>query len=151
MDRKALTNKLIVVGVDGLDPRLAKKYLDAGEMPNMKALLDKGVAREDLVLLGAVPTITPPMWTTLATGAYPITHGITCFTRQSKKSLDTLEYNLDSAGCLAEQIWNVTAEAGLKTLVLHWPGSSWPPTSDSENLYVVDGTQPAGINFGVAL
>lgn len=150
MDRKALTNKLIVVGVDGLDPRLAKKYLDAGEMPNMKALLDKGVAREDLVLLGAVPTITPPMWTTLATGAYPITHGITCFTRQSKKSLDTLEYNLDSAGCLAEQIWNVTAEAGLKTLVLHWPGSSWPPTSDSENLYVVDGTQPAGINFGVA-
>ena len=47
-------------------------------------------------------------------------------------------------------IWNATAESGLKTLVWHWPGSSWPPTSDSPNLHVVDGTQPAMVNSGVA-
>ena len=28
------TRRMIVVGVDGMDARLAKKYLDAGKMPN---------------------------------------------------------------------------------------------------------------------
>ena len=30
----------------------------------------------------------------------------------------------------------------MKTCVFHWPGASWPPTSDSENLFVIDGTVP---------
>ena len=38
----------------------------------------------------------------------------------------------------------------MKTLVWHWPGSSWPPTSPSPNLHVIDGTQPTMINGGVA-
>lgn len=139
--------KIIVVGIDGMDPRLAKKYLDAGKMPNLKKLLKRGSAREDLVMLGAVPTITPPMWTTLCTGAYPGTHGITDFWNQHPTELDTLVYSLDSRNCKAEQLWNVLAEEGRKTLVWHWPGSSWPPTSDSPNLSVVEGTTPSDINF----
>ena len=100
-------------------------------------------------MLGGQPTVTPPMWTTLATGAYPVTHGITCFWRQSKENLDLAEYNLDSRLCQAEQLWNVFAEAGKKTLVWHWPGASWPPSLESPNLHVVDGTQPSVINSGV--
>ena len=92
-----------------------------------------------------MPTITPPMWTTLATGAYPMTHGITDFWRQDPNHLGLRNYALDSRLCKAEQMWNVTAEAGKKTFVLHWPGSSWLPSSDSENLYVIDGTNPEGI------
>jgi Uncharacterized conserved protein len=144
--RKALTDKLFVLGIDGLDPRLTRKYVDEGKMPNTKYLIEQGAAREDLVLLGGQPTITPPMWTTLATGAYPCTHGITCFTRQNKDDLSYIDYNLDSTNCEAEQIWNITAEAGKKTLVWGWPGSAWPPTSDSPNLFVVDGTTPSGVN-----
>lgn len=151
LERTALTKKLIVVGIDGMDPRLTKKYLDEGKMPNTEKILAKGSAREDLVLLGAQPTVTPPMWTTLATGAYPYTHGVTCFGRQSKKALDLFEYGLDSQNCQAEQLWNVTAEAGYKTLVWAWPGSSWPPSSNSENLFVVDGTTPSGVNDGVGV
>ena len=71
MKREALTEKIIVLGVDGMDPRLTRKYVDMGIMPNVKKYLERGSAREDLVLLGGVPTITPPMWTTLATGANP--------------------------------------------------------------------------------
>lgn len=150
LKRSALTNKLIVVGIDGMDPRLTKKYLDEGKMPNTAKILERGSAREDLVLLGGQPTVTPPMWTTLATGAHPYTHGITCFGRQSKKALDLYEYNMDSSLCQAEQIWNVTAEAGYKTLVWHWP-CAWPPSSKSENLLVVDGSQPSGVNEGVGI
>lgn len=150
MSRKALTDKMIVLGVDGMDPSLAKHCMDKGLMPNLKKFVEKGSAREDMVLLGAVPTVTPPMWTTLASGAYPKTHGVTAFFKQHPEKLDTTVYNLDSRLTTAEMLWNVFAEAGKKTLVWHWPGSSWPPTSDSPNLHVVDGTQPAGINMGVA-
>lgn len=59
-----------------------------------------------------------------------------------------MTYNLNSKSCRAEQMWNVTTEAGLKTLVWHWPGSSWPPSSDSPLLHVVDGSQPNAIGNG---
>lgn len=149
--RKALTDKIIVLGVDGLDPRLTKKFMDQGKMPNLKKFVDRGSAREDLVLLGAVPTVTPPQWTTLATGAYPMTHGITAFFNPHPEYADSYVYALDSKLCKAEPLWNVFAEAGKKTLVWHWPGSSWPPTSDNPNLHVVDGTQPGAVNMGTAI
>ena len=146
--RNAAANKVLLLGVDGLDPRLTRKYVDEGKMPNVKKLIERGACREDLVLLGGHPTVTPPMWTTLATGAYAVTHGITAFMRQSRTELDASEYNLDSRNCKAEPLWNVFAEAGKKTLIWHWPGSSWPPTSDSPNLLVVDGTAPGSVAMG---
>jgi predicted AlkP superfamily pyrophosphatase or phosphodiesterase len=56
--RTALTDKLFVLGIDGLDPRLTRKYVDEGKMPNMKYLIEQGAAREDLVLLGKTGTDT---------------------------------------------------------------------------------------------
>ena len=76
---QAMTDKVLVLGVDGFDPSLAKHFMDEGRMPALKQFVQRGAAREDLVLLGAMPTVTPPMWTTLATGAYPSTHGIISF------------------------------------------------------------------------
>ena len=147
MERQALAQKILVLGVDGLDPRLTSKYLKQGKMPNVQRFIAAGSAREDLVLLGGMPTVTPPMWTTLATGAYPVTHGITCFYGPHEE-LDTMSYNLDSRLCQAEQLWNVFASAGKKTLVWHWPGSSWPPSLESENLHVIDGTSPGSVGMG---
>ena len=144
-----MKNKVLVLGVDGLDPRLAKKYMDKGVMPHFTEFMKRGSAREDLVMLGAMPTITPPLWTTLATGAYVGTHGVTDFWNPHPNKLDTLIYSFDSNNCKAEPLWNVFAENGQKTLVYHWPGSSWPPTSDSPNLHVIDGTQPSNINIAV--
>lgn len=151
MERTALSEKILILGIDGMDPKLTKKFVSEGRMPNTKRLIERGAQREDLVMLGGVPTITPPMWTTLATGANPNTHGITCFWNQNKYDLEEIIYSLDSRLCKAELLWNVFAEdANKKTLVWHWPGSSWPPTSNSPNLEVVEGTQPTSINMGVA-
>ncbi len=144
MERK----RVLVLGVDGLDPGLAARFRAEGILPNFDKFIARGSARKDMVMLGGVPTITPPMWTTLATGATPATHGITCFWGQSKTDMSTMTYNLNSMNCKAEQLWNVTTAAGLKTLVWHWPGSSWPPSSQSELLHVVDGTQPNAIGNG---
>ena len=43
-------NKVLILGVDGMDPGLTKKYLDAGKMPNVKKFIEAGACREDLVL-----------------------------------------------------------------------------------------------------
>ena len=151
VQRKALTEKILLLGVDGMDPRLTRKYVDEGKMPHVKKYLEQGAARKDLVLLGGHPTVTPPMWTTLACGCYANVHGITGFFRQAADGeLDTIEYNLDSRLCKAEPLWNVFAEAGKKTLVWHWPGSSWPPTTDNPHLMVVDGTSPGSVGMAMA-
>ena len=149
LQRKAATEKLLLLGVDGLDPRLTKKYVDKGLLPHVKQYIDRGACREDLAMLGGHPTVTPPMWTTLACGCYANVHGITGFYRRGD-DLDLLDYNLDSRNCLAEPLWNAFAEAGKKTLVWHWPGSSWPPTSDSENLMVIDGTSPGSVGMATS-
>ena len=146
---KGLADKILMLGIDGMDPRFTKKMLNEGKMPNVQKFIKRGACREDLVMLGGHPTVTPPMWTTLATGCYANVHGITGFDRATDEGLDTIGYNLLSSYCKAEQLWNVFAEAGRKTLVWHWPGSSWPPTSDSPNLFVVDGSSPGSVGMSV--
>lgn len=79
MERKARTNKILLLGVDGLDPSLTKHYIEEGLLPNLKEYVERGAQRKDLVMLGGHPTVTPPMWTTLATGCYSNVHGITGF------------------------------------------------------------------------
>ena len=75
MKREVISDKIMVLGVDGLDPRLSRKYIKEGKMPNLQKIVEQGAQREDLVLLGSQPTVTPPQWTTLATGANPVVHG----------------------------------------------------------------------------
>ena len=145
------TEKLIVLGIDGMDPRFTKYVLDKGEMPALQEFVARGGCREDLVMLGGMPTITPPMWTTLSTGAQASTHGITGFWNVDPNDRSKLVYALDSTICKAEQVWNCLVEAGNKVLVWHWPGSSWPPTSENPNLAVVDGAQPGFIGFGTGM
>ena len=101
--------KVMVLGLDGMEPYTAKRLMDEGKMPNLKKMVDNGAARENLELLGAMPTITPAQWTTLACGCYPGVHGITDFWNQDPENLDTIIYGLDSRLCQAEQLWNVTA------------------------------------------
>lgn len=141
---KGLTDKLLMLGIDGMDPRFTKRMIAEGKMPNTKKLMEMGSCRDDLMLLGAVPTITPPMWATLGTGCYPMTHGI-------------MDYNLSgddkeityaafySTFLKVQPLWNITAEAGKKTLVWHWPGGAWPPTIDNKNLITVDGSSPGAV------
>ena len=144
---KNLSEKVMVLGIDGLDPRYTKKMVDAGKMPNFKKLIEAGAQREDLTLLGGCAPVTPPGWCTLGTGAYSYTHGVTQFFAKDPSQLDMSGYNIHSRMCMAEPVWNCTAEAGLNTCVFHWPGGAWPPTIDSEHLFMVDGSVPGAPGF----
>lgn len=142
---KVLSEKILVLGVDAMEPRFAKKMMDAGRMPNLKQYVEKGCQREDLTMLGSQPTVTPPQWTTLACGCNPNVHTITQFSRHDPDDYAQVGYNIDSRLCQAEPIWDTLVEAGKKTCVFHWPGSAWPPTNSSPNLIVIDGTSPGAV------
>ena len=137
--------KVLVLGIDGMDPKMTKRLMDEGKLPNIEKMLKVGSAREDLVMLGGNPTITPPMWTTLATGAYPMTHGITCYWNNNSTQLDRFQYVYDTSLIKAEQIWENVVKAGKKALVWTWP-CSWPARLDSPDLHIVGGLCPQGPN-----
>ena len=111
---KGLTDKLLLLGIDGMDPSFTKRMVEEGKMPNTKKLMELGACRDDLMLLGAVPTITPPMWATLGTGCYPMTHGIMDY-NLSGDDLEITYAAFYSNFLKVQPLWNITAEAGKKT------------------------------------
>ncbi len=70
---KAKVKRVIVVGLDGFDPGLAKKYMDEGRMPNFKKLAEEGHFSP---LATACPSISPVAWSSYATGVDASRHNI---------------------------------------------------------------------------
>jgi len=130
--------KVIFLGLDGADAMLTKRYIEEGRLPNFKKLLEMGVVTEDMGMQGVLPTITPPNWCSLATGALPYTHGITCFWNHTPGNpLDVLDFAWDSSLSKAEYIWEAFDRVGKKSIIFNYP-TAWPPTVKSA-IYL-DGT-----------
>lgn len=65
--------KVIVIGIDGMDPRLSEKMMDAGELPNFNKLRKRG----GYTPLGtSIPPQSPVAWANFINGAGPGSHGI---------------------------------------------------------------------------
>jgi predicted AlkP superfamily phosphohydrolase/phosphomutase len=65
--------RVFVMGFDGMDPTLARKYMDEGKLPNLKALADEGT----FTRLGSTqPSESPTAWSSFATGVNPGKHSI---------------------------------------------------------------------------
>lgn len=69
MMNQVMSEKILVLGIDGMDPRYTHHLLKKGKMPNTRTLIERGACRADLAMLGSHPTITPPMWTTTVHGS----------------------------------------------------------------------------------
>ncbi len=65
--------RVIVIGADGLDPRLCERLMDAGELPNLDALRKTGGYSP---LGTSTPPQSPVAWANFITGADPGVHGI---------------------------------------------------------------------------
>ena len=68
--------KVIVLGLDGLDPFIVKKLIDAGRAPNFKRLAEMGSFRQ---LATTMPALSPVAWSSFITGLTPGGHGIADF------------------------------------------------------------------------
>lgn len=132
--------RAMMLGLDGADPLIVKQLMAEGRLPNMKKLLEQGVATETLDMLGVFPTVTPPNWTTLATGNWPRTHGITCFQNHTLgKSLGITEANWDSRRIESELIWEAFEDEGKKCIMLNYC-QAWPNRVPGSNNIIIDGT-----------
>ena len=120
--------KIAVIGFDAPIPKTLWRLIREGELPNLKQLVENGVWAKNCMV--PHPTITPPNWTTLATGAYPGTHGITCFhlpRKNSRPGTPEVCYQAFHSGDVkAEFIWEAAEKSGKKAIIMNYP-TTWPP------------------------
>lgn len=67
------TPRLLIIGMDGLDPVLLKSLMDAGKLPNFSRLAAQGSC---LPLGTSMPPQSPVAWSNFISGADPGTHEI---------------------------------------------------------------------------
>jgi predicted AlkP superfamily phosphohydrolase/phosphomutase len=68
--------KVVVLGLDGLDPNIVRALIDSGRMPNFKKLAEMG----SFMKLGTtMPALSPVAWSSFITGLTPGGHGIADF------------------------------------------------------------------------
>lgn len=82
ISKKARTKRVVLIGLDGLSPNLAEKYIKDGYLPNFKALMENGDYRR---LGSTIPSISPVAWSTFQTGVNPGAHNIFDFTTRDKR------------------------------------------------------------------
>ncbi|WP_240911013.1 alkaline phosphatase family protein [Paludisphaera soli] len=127
--------KVIVIGLDGLEPSLVEPMLARGELPHLARLAEEaGLAR----VATTAPAQTPVAWSTFATGVNPGGHGVFDFLRRDPKT-----YRIDSGLNHYEQknpllppkavnqrrgttVWDLLSAAGVPSTILRCP-CSYPP------------------------
>jgi hypothetical protein len=145
-----------VLGVDGLERRMTEQMTSRGEMPHLRALLDRGAQGRLLAEPQRVPAL---VWTTIATGRGPEAHGIQAASARRVAGLRTPLALGPSEGPLAAALarttdvlrltrsepatsmlravkafWNIASDKGLRVGVVNW-WATWP--ADPVNGYLV--------------
>ncbi len=75
--------KLIILGIDGMDPDLLTKFMAEGKMPNFARLAQQGSFRR---LTTSIPPQSPVAWSNLITGMNAGGHGIFDFIHRDPKT-----------------------------------------------------------------
>ena len=122
--------KVIVIGLDGLEPKIVEPMLDRGELPNLARLRDLGGYCR---VRTTYPAQTPVAWSTFATGTNPGGHGIFDFIRRDPQTylpdLALNRYEQKSAFLPPKAVnlrrgvtvWNLLTDAGIPSVVLRCP------------------------------
>jgi predicted AlkP superfamily phosphohydrolase/phosphomutase len=70
---RSKVKKVIMLGLDGIEPTICERMVEAGELPNLKKLRESGSYSR---LGTATPALSPVAWSTFATGADSSRHAI---------------------------------------------------------------------------
>jgi predicted AlkP superfamily phosphohydrolase/phosphomutase len=101
---------VLLIGLDGATWDIMEPMMAAGELPNLNALRNEGAWG---VLTSTEPTLSPAVWTTIATGKTREKHGIRDFT-----------YTQESLA--APRIWELLEAEGVNVGMQSWL-VTWPP------------------------
>lgn len=129
------TRKVIVIGLDGLEPTIVEPMLQAGELPQLARLRAQGSYAR---LATTTPAQTPVAWSTFATGVNPGGHGVFDFLRRDPATYlpDLSLSRFEQKSALlppqvvnmrrGEAIWDVLSARGIPSTVIRCPGT-FPP------------------------
>jgi predicted AlkP superfamily phosphohydrolase/phosphomutase len=104
--------RVLILGLDGADPRLIDRFVREGSCPQLGRLIRSGSWGE---LRSTVPPTSLPAWTSLLTGASPSSHGVPDFTSRrgyrvrfvgaGDRRLPTFLAHLERCGATAGAAW----------------------------------------------
>lgn len=117
--------KVLVIGIDALDPKLMEKMMEEGRLPNFRRLSEEGSYAR---LRTTTPPETPVAWSAAATGMNPGEYGIYDFIARDPETYlprlntarQTSSEGYESA-LRGKPFWEITSENGIPTTVIRWP------------------------------
>jgi predicted AlkP superfamily phosphohydrolase/phosphomutase len=109
--------KVLVIGWDAADWKIINKLVDEGKMPNIKALIERGVMGN---LTTLHPVLSPMLWTSIATGKRPFKHGVLGFSEPTPDGGGVQPVSQWSRR--TKTIWNILHQEGYRCHVVGW----WP-------------------------
>lgn len=111
--------KVLIVGIDGLTPRLLDRFLADGRLDVTRRLIERGAYG---TLLSENPTISPALWTTIATGRSRRAHGVKNFVAQREGGRSGLVGSHDRR---THALWTMASAAGRSVGFAGW-WATWP-------------------------
>ncbi len=132
--------KVLVIGIDGMDPKILDKLFSEGKLPNLKKLSESG---SYMNLNTSYPPHSPVAWTSIATGTNPGKHNIFDFIRRNPEThMPELSLSKTVAGIAgtnyesyvkADPFWRIISKAGIPSTIIRWP-VTFPPEKVEGNL-----------------
>lgn len=112
--------RVIVLGIDGLDPDAIDLLIAEGRLPHFAALRRDGAHGR---LRSSKPLLSPILWTTIATGRTPDAHRIGHFVAVDRSTGDALP--VTSRMRKVKALWNIASDLGRRVAVVGW-WATWP-------------------------
>ncbi|HET9480707.1 MAG TPA: alkaline phosphatase family protein, partial [Candidatus Polarisedimenticolia bacterium] len=111
---------ILVIGVDSADWDLMLPLMEAGELPHLRALKERGAWA---TLRSMSPTLSPILWTTMATGRPPEEHGILDFLQVDPAT--GAEAPISRAFRRVKALWNIAGDMRIPSATVGW-WATWP-------------------------
>src|SRR5262245_543766 len=118
--RAPTPGRVIVLGLDGMDPATVDILMAEGKVPNFARLRSDGAYGR---LVSSRPLLSPIIWTTIATGKTPDQHRIGHFVAVNEKTGEQLP--VTSQMRQVKALWNILSDAGRTVDVVGW-WATWP-------------------------
>jgi tetratricopeptide (TPR) repeat protein len=127
-----LGTRAVVIGIDGADWQIIDALAAAGEMPNLTSLQGQGV-RGPIETLHDI-SLSPVIWTTVATGKTAAKHGIAWFMVDRP---DGTRVPVRSHNRKVKAIWKILAENRRRAGVVGW-WATYPAEDIGKGVIVSD-------------
>ncbi len=126
-----MTNRVIVLGIDGATFDILDAWIQDGAMPNLARLLNDGTRA---TLRSTIPPYTPQAWVSMMTGKTPARHGVVDFVERGE---DRVARGFASSTLIeGEAVWDTVSRHGGRVGVVNMP-LTYPPRE--VNGYMVSG------------